>query len=288
MGEGMSLAGITETPLVVHIAQRPGPATGLPTRTEQGDLELALYAGHGEFPRVIYAPGTIQDAYRLAAHAFNVTDRYQIPVIILSDEFLVDSYANFSHFDRKACSAQKQFIETAPGYKRYALTEDGISPRGIPGYGRGLVMVDSDEHDEDGHITESMSVRTAMVDKRLKRLEALKRDAVQPELIGPKKYKTLLVGWGSTYHAIREALDIIGAKDVAFLHCKQVYPLSSKTVSYLEKAKRIITVENNATAQFGKLITRETGIKPHHRVLKYTGMPFAVEELVQRIKKVAL
>lgn len=284
MQEGVSLSGMIETPVVVHLAQRPGPATGLPTRTEQGDLELVLYSGHGEFPRIIFAPGNLQDAFLVAHEAFRLADKYQIPVFILSDQHLVDSYYNIESLDLNKVKQEKYIVETRHGYQRYKITSNGISPRGIPGVGGGLVCVDSDEHDEDGHITEDLDLRVKMVDKRLKKFNEIKRDIMPPELIGSKNYKTLLIGWGSTFYVIKEALDQIDDPELAFLYFKQVYPLSPVTKRYLDSAQKTIVVENNATAQFEKLIRQETGVSINNKILKYNGLPFSVEELVEKIR----
>jgi 2-oxoglutarate ferredoxin oxidoreductase subunit alpha len=286
MVEGLSLAGMIESPLVVHIGQRPAPATGLPTRTEQGDLLFALYSGHGEFPRIIFAPGTIEDCFYLAQKAFNFADRYQVPVFILTDQYILESHYNIPSLDPTRTPLEKHFVETKQGYKRYQLSEAGFSPRGIPGFGEGLVVLDSDEHDEEGHITEDLDLRTKMVNKRLKKLDLLMKDALPPELVGAENYKTLIVGWGSTYHAISEALGRLGTKDVAFLHFKQVYPLHSNTITYLKKAKKTVIVENNGTGQFGQLIRLQTGFDMDHKILKYNGLPFSVEELEKRLKSV--
>jgi 2-oxoglutarate ferredoxin oxidoreductase subunit alpha len=283
MTEGVSLAGMTETPIVIHLSQRPGPATGLPTRTEQGDLELALYSGHGSFPRIIFAPGNLEDAFFLTQKAFDLADKFQIPVFILSDQFLMDSYYNIPTLDASKFKNKKYIVQTDKDYKRYALTSDGISPRGIPGLGEGLVAVDSDEHDEEGHIIESASLTTTMVDKRLKKTDLIAKEIVEPELIGSPNYKTLIIGWGSTYSAIKESIGCLCRDDVAFLYFKQVYPLSPDIKKYLSKAKRLVIVENNATSQFGKLIKLTTGIEIEHKVLKYDGHPFSVEELVEKI-----
>ena len=283
MTEGLSLAGMLESPIVIHLAQRPGPATGLPTRTEQADLEMALYAGHGEFPRILLAPGEIQDAFYLTQKAFNLADRYQIPVFILTDQYFVDSYYNTACPDLSDINIEKHVIKTDVDYKRYQLTDNGISSRGIPGYGKGLVAVDSDEHDEDGHITEDLGLRIEMVNKRLKKLELLKNETIPPELSGPEDYKNLVVCWGSTYNVVREAVKNLGRDDTAFLHFKQVYPLPGQTSDYLKKAKRIIIVENNATAQFAKLIKLHTGIEINDKILKYDGLSFYVEELMEKL-----
>jgi 2-oxoglutarate ferredoxin oxidoreductase subunit alpha len=286
MVEGLSLAGMIESPLVVHIGQRPGPATGLPTRTEQGDLLFALYSGHGEFPRIILAPGTIEDCFYLAQKAFNLADQYQVPVFILTDQYILESHYNIPSLDPTRTPLKKHFVETRKGYQRYQLTEAGLSPRGIPGFGEGLVVLDSDEHDEEGHITEDLDLRTKMVNKRLKKLDLLKNDMIPPELIGPENYKTLIVGWGSTYHAIKEALGRLGTKDVAFLHFKQVYPLHTEAIAYFKKAKKTVIVENNGTAQFGQLIRLQTGCDMDRKILKYNGLPFSVEELEERLKSI--
>jgi 2-oxoglutarate ferredoxin oxidoreductase subunit alpha len=163
------------------------------------------------------------------------------------------------------------------------LTDNGISPRGIPGYGKGLVAVDSDEHDEAGHITEDLGLRIEMVNKRLKKLELLKNETIPPELSGPENYKNLIVCWGSTYNVVKEAVKNLGRDDTAFLHFKQMYPLPGQTSDYLKKAKRMIIVENNATSQFAKLIKLHTGIEIKDKILKYDGLSFYVEELIEKL-----
>lgn len=286
MIEGVSLAGMLETPVVIHLAQRPGPATGLPTRTEQADLELALYSGHGEFPRIIFAPGKLEDAVYLTQRAFNLSDKYQIPVFVLTDQYLVDSYSNLSLLDISDKKNEKHVVKTSKGYRRYELTEGGVSPRGIPGFGEGLVGVDSDEHDEEAHITEDLDIRKNMVDKRLKKLDSIKKEIIPPELVGARNYKILIIGWGSTYNVVREALRELKREDVSLLHFKQVYPLYKGTKEYLKKAKKNIIIENNATSQFGKLIKLYTGMDIETKILKYNGLPFSVEEVVAEIQKI--
>ncbi len=283
MTEGLSLAGMLESPIVIHLAQRPGPATGLPTRSEQADLELALYAGHGEFPRIIFAPGKIEDGFYLTQKAFNLADKYQVPVFILTDQYFMDSYYNIASLGLSNTKIDKHIVRTQQDYKRYELTENGISPRGIPGYGQGLVCVDSDEHDTEGHITENLDLRTMMVDKRLRKLELLKSEIIPPELVGPEDYKNLVVCWGSTYNVVNEAVENLGKEKVAVLHFKQVYPLPDETVDYLQRAEKAIIIENNATSQFSKLIRLHTGIDIENRILKYNGLSFSVEEVVERL-----
>ncbi|MHC4745458.1 MAG: 2-oxoacid:acceptor oxidoreductase subunit alpha [Planctomycetota bacterium] len=284
MAEGVSLAGMLESPVVIHLAQRPGPATGLPTRTEQGDLELALYAGHGEFPRIILAPGRIEDAFYLTQKAFNLTDKYQVPVFVLTDQYFMDSHYNMPSLDLSHTKIERHVVKTTKEYKRYELTANGMSPRGIPGFGEGLVSVDSDEHDTEGHITEDLDLRIKMVDKRLSKAEEMAGDAIPPELVGPQNYKTLIVGWGSTYNVISEAMQNLARDDVAFLHFKQVYPLPEETPEFLSKAERTVIIENNATSQFGKLIRLHAGVGIEKKILKYSGLSFSVEEVTERLK----
>lgn len=285
MEEAVGLSGMIETPIVIYLGQRPGPAAGLPTRMSQEDLDLALYSGPGESPRIIFAPGNFEDAFYVSQRAFNLADKYQIPVFILSDQYFADIYYNLPSINLKDVKIENHIIKTDKDYRRFELTDDGISPRGIPGFGDGLVVVDSDEHDEEGHITENLPLRAKMVEKRFyKKLEGIQKDVVPPELIGSSDYDILVVGWGSTYGIIKEALDNLKKDNMSILYFKQVYPLHDSTKEYLEKAKKTIIFENNAKSQFSNLIKLETGFKIDKNVLKYDGMPFSVEEVTESIK----
>lgn len=284
MTEGISLAGMVESPMVIHLAQRPGPATGLPTRTEQGDLQLALYAGHGEFPRIILAPGQIEEAYEVTQKAFYLADKYQVPVFILTDQYTMDSYYNVKEFSVPEGKIDRFIIKTDADYQRYSLDIDnGRTPRGIPNHGEGLVRADSDEHDENGLITEDMEVRIKMMEKRNSKLNDFKKEAFAPNLLGPKDYRVLCVGWGSTYHVIKEALDKLNIPDAALLHFKQVYPVPEESIKYLRKAKQIISIENNYNGQFAQLLEISTGISIETKILKYNGLPFYSDELAEEI-----
>lgn len=284
MVEGVSLSGIIETPIVVHIGQRPGPATGLPTRTEQADLNLVLYAGHGEFPRAIFAPGTHEEAFSDMQQAFYIADKYQVPVFFLSDQYLLDSIRSFPKESLKMIDQKNHIIETKAGYKRYVITPDGVSPRGVPGYGEGLVGIDSDEHDEDAHITESAEVRVAMHEKRLRKLDGMREEALFPTEIGDVKHADMIVvSWGSNRSVVEEALEIMKREDVAGLHFHQVYPLPENAKKFFTK-KKIIVLENNATGQFANLLKQEYGIKISETILQYDGSPFSVEDVVLRLK----
>lgn len=283
MCEAISLAGMIETPIVVHLGQRPGPATGLPTRTEQADLNLVLYAGHGEFARVIYAPGSIEEAYELTAKAFNVADKFQIPVFVLTDQYLLDSY--YLVDDLPKMDIERYIVKTNANYRRYTVTEDGISPRGIPGYGEGLVRVDSDEHDEFGHITESALVRKTMVEKRLRKMNKIIQEALPPKFSGPEDYEVLVVSWGSTRLIVEEALQSFSNHKIAHLHFSQVYPIHPSAKEYFEKAKRIIFIEQNATGQFSNLVQQTFRIDTSERILKYDGHAYSVEQVAKAIRE---
>ncbi len=279
MTEALSLAGMIESPMVIHIGQRPGPATGLPTNTEQGDLELALYAGHGEFPRIIYAPGTLQECYELSKQAFISADKYQMPVFILTDQYLLDRSYNTPEFKVSDEVIKSNIVKTERDYKRYKFTDNGISPRGIPGFGEGLVCVDGDEHDEEGHLTEDLDLRVKMINKRRKKIESVLKNSIAPELIGNPDYEILLVGWGSAKNSIIEAVNLCGRTDTALLHFKQVYPVPPQSKDYFEKAEKIVAVENNTDGQLARLLN----IK--QTILRYDGMPFSPDKLARKIEE---
>ena len=284
MQEGMSLAGMLESPAVVALGMRPGPATGLPTRTEQGDLDLVLHSGHGEFPRIILAPGTLDQGFEMAKSAFDLADRFQMPVFILFDQYFGDSLGCADAFKVNSKPGAKAFVRTSKDYRRYALTSDGISARGIPGFGEGLVVLDSDEHDEEGHITEDLSIRKKMVEKRLKKLEAARKIALLPEHVGSRDASTLVVCWGSNYPIVKESLRRIGKENVAMLHVGQLYPMNPLVGDMLKKAGKRIIVENNYGGQFANLLKRAFGVEFNEKILKYDGLPFSVEDLTGRLK----
>jgi len=283
MTEGVSLAGITESPLVVHIAQRPGPGTGLPTRTEQGDLHLAMRAGHGEFLRIVLAPANIEEGYELARKAFYLADHYQVPVFILTDQFFVDSYYDTTPFAIPEKLPRAEVVTTAADYKRFAYTASGLSPRGIPGHGEGLVKLDSDEHTEEGLIAEDEETRNAMNAKRLHRFELVKPDILEPVLTGPADYENLVVSWGSTGPTVEEALDGAQLPKTAHLHFSWVWPLPESTAGFLKKAKNVLVVEQNATGQLADVIQMTTCFPLPNRLLKSSGLVFGVEELATKI-----
>lgn len=292
MVEGLGLAGITETPCVLIDAQRPGPAVGLPTRTEQGDLQFVLHAHQGEFPRAVLAPGSIEDAFWSTVKAFNLADRYQIPVIILTDQHLAASYATAEPFDISRITIDRGLLYSPENgaYKRHKVTKSGISPRAFPGQEGILVATDADEHDEAGHLIEDAHIRVEQVDKRLRKMHELKNEISPPRLVGSNKAKITLIGWGSTYGALREAIDILhkDGKDANLLHFNELWPFPTTDVSnILDKSSCSFIVENNATGQLARLIRAETGKTVSGVILKYDGRPFTPALIAQRIKQEA-
>jgi 2-oxoglutarate ferredoxin oxidoreductase subunit alpha len=293
MTEGVSLAGMTETPLVLAVCQRPGPATGLPTRTEQGDLDLVLHAGHGEFPRAVFAPGSVEDCFYLTRQAFETAERSQGPVFLLTDQFLADSYRAVLPFDLAPLPRSNSLTrDPAPGtptggYRRYAFTADGVSPRLLPGLTRGLVLADSDEHTEDGHLTEDLAVRKLMVEKRLKKNALLLERVLPPERLGPTDPDLLLVTWGSSRGAALEAAETRSARGRAtgVLHFSQVWPLRpDQFLPFLEEAGEVVAVEGNAAGQFARLLRRETGFRVRRQIHRYDGWPITPEYILRELE----
>ncbi|WP_291321919.1 2-oxoacid:acceptor oxidoreductase subunit alpha [Desulfonatronospira sp.] len=289
MCEGVSLSGMTETPIVIVVGQRPGPATGLPTRTEQGDLNLVLYSGHGEFPRAVLAPADPGQCFVLARKAFVLAEKSQGPVFILTDQYLADSYRNVHLPDPDILEpvASPGGSWQGPGeYKRYAFTPSGVSPRLVPTLGPYLVVLDSDEHTPDGHITEDLQVRKKMVDKRLKKADILKQEVILPAYTGPQNPKDLLVCWGSARGPALEAREIMGPEDTAVLHFSQVWPLDAEHFrDYLQRAQRVIFVESNATAQFAQLVTSMVQPANMAYVLRYDGLPLDGQYIADNISQ---
>lgn len=293
MVEALGLAGMAEIPLVVIDVQRPGPVTGLPTRTEQSDLKFVISASQGEFPRMVIALRNPSDAFYQTMRAFHLAEAYQIPVILLSDQYLGDASSTVEPFDLQKIRVEKPGAQSAGEgeYLRYRYTESGVSPRLIPGKTKHLVAIDSDEHDERGWITESAQVRTRMMDKRMKKLESLEGELQEPDFIGPDDFDTLLLGWGSTWGPIEEAVSLLNAEQkgrFAALVFGDIYPLPQKLLrEKAARASRIINVEQNATGQLAGLVREATGIACSSGVLKYDGRQLSGEEIAQRIRKEA-
>ncbi|HZY93325.1 MAG TPA: 2-oxoacid:acceptor oxidoreductase subunit alpha [Candidatus Bathyarchaeia archaeon] len=299
MSEGLGWAGITEAPgPVVILWQRAGPATGLPTRTEQADLRFALHAAHGEFPRIIIAPGDVEECFYDTFDAFNYAEHYQVPVIILADKFLASTYTDIPLFQTEALKVDRGDILREsdlvgnPDYRRYRLTELGISPRAIPGQKGGVFWTTGDEHDEYGHITEAAEVRVKMMNKRMRKIELAGQvipDTKKAILHGPKSAPLTLVGWGSSKGAILDGmLDLKeDGIDSNFLQIRYVNPFPTSFVQQvLSSARRKIAVENNYSAQMAGLIRERTGIAVDHKVVKFDGRPFSQNEVYEGVKDI--
>lgn len=291
MVEALSFAGILEVPIVIVNAQRVGPATGMATRTEQSDLRFVIHAGHGEFPRMVIALRDPEDAFYQTARAFNIADKYQIPVIILTDLYLADYSKTIKPFDYNRISIKRYIDREVKGkYKKYEITDSGISKRIIPGKIEGQIVIgDSHEHDEYGHITEDPDLRTEMVLKRMRKLEGLKEELEEPWLIGDKEPEYLIVCWGSTYGAVKEAVDRLNEEGISVgaLVFGDIWPFPTKQLMNIgEKAKAIIDVEQNATAQLDSIIREETPFEADYKILKFNGRPFNGDEVYNRIKSI--
>jgi 2-oxoglutarate/2-oxoacid ferredoxin oxidoreductase subunit alpha len=290
--EALGLAGMIEAPLVVANIQRPGPATGFPTRTEQADLKFIINSSHGEFPKMVIAVRDPEDAFYQTVRAFNLADKYQMPIIILGDQYHADSTTTMDAFDFDKVTIERHLADPDKykdkEYKRYELTASGISDRLIPGRTHGnVVLVDSDEHDESGFITESAEVRINMVNKRMNKMKLLSEELLEPRLFGKEDCEVLLVGWGSTQGALQEAVQTLNEKGGSYgaLVYGDIYPMPIKTFQKMAKtAKTIINVEQNATGQLRSLLVENTGIFTHKSILKYDGRQISAGEIVQKLE----
>ncbi len=295
MVEALGLAGMTEVPIVVYEAQRPGPSTGLATRTEQGDLWFVLRASQGEFPRIVLTPGTIEQAFEAGWRAFNLAERYQCPVIVLSDHFLATSVRDVDlealdfdavTIDRGELLSEAELDTLEREYKRHAFTASGISPRAIPGHPKAVYATSSDEHDEYGHIEEDADNRRRMMDKRMRKLEMAVQEMRPPALYGPQDADCTFVSWGSTYGPLREAVDRLNVQGTLanMLHIVDAWPFPAEpTAQMLAAAKRVIAVEGNYSGQMADLIRMATGYQIAGRILKYDGRPLSPEYIINRL-----
>ena len=288
MTEGFSLSGMAELPITVMLGQRPGPSTGLPTYTCQSELSFALYAGQGEFPRIIAAPGDSEEAFCWAQTVMSLSWKYQVPAILLTDKMLCESAHSFSVKNAgKPYLAKPDKPKSRKDYKRYLDTETGVSPMLAPGLKNVTVKVNSYEHDEYGLTTENADKTTAIQDKRLRKgkflAEEIENNLTAVKVSGDKKSSRALVCWGSNKGPAEEVAEKLGLKVVRPL---VLCPFPEKALKdALKGAKKIICVENNATGQLASLMKLH-GIGPHKKVLKYDGRPFFLEELENKIKEV--
>lgn len=286
MTEGVGLAAMTETPLVVVVASRPGPSTGLPTRTAQGDLNFVLHAGQDDFPRAVLAPGTPAQGYLLTAKALELAERYQTPVFLLTDQYFADAQLTCTAAEFPQVEPRREVLSgpaSAP-YERYALTASGISPRRLPGFGPELVVADSDEHTPDGHLTEDLTVRVKMHQKRLAKLQGLAQELGQLTTVGPAAAPLVLLTWGSSFGPAAEARERLeeSGTPCRLVHLAELWPFPREAVvQALAGAQKTVAVEGNASGQLARLLRRETGLLADHLVLRYDGLPFTPEYILR-------
>ncbi len=302
MVESVSFAGIAEIPLVIFLAQRPGPATGMPTWTEQGDLLFAIFAGHGEFPKIVLAPSDHLEMLRLAAEAFNLADIYQTPVIVLSDMFLSESHrtideekirklAHQYQIDRGKLIKNLERTEKIKPFLRYQITEDGISPCLLPGTDGFFYQANSYEHLEDSHTTEEALERKKQVEKRNRKIQTyLKNHFQTPKVYGNLEHASMVfVSWGSNKEAILAAIRDLEEKNnlkTALIHFSYLYPLDKNVLlSLFDKNKQYLLVENNSLSQFGNLLSMTLGIEIERKILRYDGRPITSYFIIDELKK---
>lgn len=288
--ESLSYAGVAEIPLVVLEAQRTGPSTGVPTWTAQSDLQFVLNAGHGDFPKVVLTPGTVAEHYHLAKTAFYIAEKYQLPVIIVSDKFILESHQTMPSPEVKSVNqrqslAKAEDLSSEESYLRYLDTENGISQRTIPGQEFGLQLTNSYEHDQWGFATEDAVTIKKSVDKRERKIRSLLSELPQPQLIGPKEAAITLVGWGSTINVILQLLELVKEDDdiaINMIHLPCMLPFPSEAFKQLaSQAQQLITVEGNVTGQGERWIRQQTGIEMKDHIRLYDGRPFYAEDLLK-------
>jgi len=302
MAESLGFGGIIETPFVIAVAMRPGPATGLPTWSGQGDLRFVMHAGQDEFPRIILAPGTVEECFKLAYQAFSLADAFQVPVIILIDKFLGESQTAIqlekSVFKTKNLNDNLKLknIDTGQAiqnnnkiFKRYQFTKTGISPRALPGTPNKLFIANSDEHDEFGYSEEDANNRIKMTDKRMRKLESIVKILPEPKWYGPDKADLTLITWGSQLGPALETLKTTkqpNQQTINILHFSYLYPLPiQKILNEVKKIKKSQCLKNNYSGVFADYLFEKTGFKVDEKLLKYDGRPFFADLLKADLRK---
>jgi len=296
MTEGVSLVGMIEVPAVIVIAQRPGPATGLPTKTAQGDLHLALHAGHGFFPRVILAPQNIPDCFEITARAFDIAEKYQVPVFVLTDQLLQDSFASLveprtHQLQRERHLLDAESLDAMKTYRRYENTDSGISPMAVPGLSEHVVVVDSDEHDENGHLIEDALTAGKMARKRLRKAETVRKAHILPAPVIEDDEDTdhLFISWGSSYETVKETLKGLRRRGAccAHLNLRQLWPLDTEVLGRIwDRYKSVTIIENNVTGELCTLLETELKRTPDNLIKQVDGRPFSVQDLTDAVSDI--
>lgn len=298
MTETVSLAGMTETPLVIVLAQRPGPATGLPTWTAQADLDLAVYGGHGEFARIVLGCSDPVSCFELVQHAMNLAERYQTLVVILTEKVICETQVTVPHFEQKKIPIERGLVpekklSEVVAADRFRITDSGVSKRWVPAGTETFYFGNGDEHREDGTLTEEADECRAMYAKRMRKLKTIEEALPEPEVFGAKKgAKISFVGWGSTKNVMMDVIKECDEKGIKvnYLHYEYLHPVKVKRlVRFLKENKNVCLIEGNYTGQLGELLKarlQDEGVlkKFEKRFLKYDGRPFFVEEVCKFVK----
>jgi 2-oxoglutarate/2-oxoacid ferredoxin oxidoreductase subunit alpha len=291
MVEGLSLSGVTELPVVILYGQRPGPATGLPTWTSQADLQFVLRAGHGEFQRIVLSPGTIEEHYLFTKQAFDLAEKYQVPVFIISDKYALESHQTFTKPEETAEVGKLSFVEEKDlksdnSFRRYSLTntKDGVSLRSVPGQEHGLYISNSYEHDAFGYATEDATLTIKQTDKRASKYNGILEEIPKPILLGKKDADVTFICWGSTVNVLKDVVSQTDKANVIHLPCVWPFPVKEFT-ELAKKAKSLVMVEGNATGQAEQLIRQETGITMNDNLRRYDGRPFYAEDIIDWLEQ---
>jgi 2-oxoglutarate ferredoxin oxidoreductase subunit alpha len=280
---------------VIVEAQRGGPSTGLPTKTEQGDLFQMIGASEGEFPKVVLAPRTLQECYDMTIQAFNLAEKYQCPVMIATDLYLAERLETFDGVNITNIPIERGELvkEANGGYRRFADTKTGVSPRALPGTPGTVYTAATDEHDEDGIVISDVftnpAMRAKMMDKRMRKIGFFLKEFPAPQLDGPADAQLTLVGWGSTYQVMLEAMDVLNTdgSNVNVLCPRYLWPFQSEEIrTLLERCKMTMSVEGNYTGQLVKLIRMETGIGIKHHLRKFDGEPFEPKQVINQARTI--
>jgi 2-oxoglutarate ferredoxin oxidoreductase subunit alpha len=298
MSEALGLAAQAETPVVIIEGMRPGPSTGMPTWTDQGDLRFVLHASQGDFPRIVLAPGDITECLTYTMDAFNLAEKYQMPVIVLVDKYIMEGHSTINNEELRAKIAAYKIdrgkmlkdseLENETDYKRYALVSDGISPRSIPGQKGGIALNGSDEHDEKGLYNEEADNRNKMMEKRYKKLEMATPEIHPLDMYGPQNAALTILGFGTTMLAILDAMEQLQRENihVNFVKVGSMSPFPSDLLSTIIRgAQKTLVVEANYAGQFEGIIKEHTGLSVNHHFRKYDGRPFYPEEIVAKVKE---
>ena len=291
MTEAIGLAGMLESPVVVVDCQRPGPSTGLPTRSGQGDLRQVIHASQGDFPKIVLSPGTHEEAFYMSFEAFNLAEKYQCPVMILSEKYLSEGYATLPHLKTDHLKVNRGKLlndeDIKEDFKRYTPTEDGVTNRTIPGQPGGAHTATSYEHDEVGYFNEEIDVCVAMNARRMKKMETILKDLPKAELEGDPEAEITFVCWGATYGSAQEAIELLKKTRISanLLHIKYLYPLQPGVKELLESTKHPILIEANYTGQLGGLIRENTSFEIKDKILDWSGRPFEPKRIVEEVKQ---